>query len=397
MEGGGRRKWQNRIEKDSFFLSCVLFLAFLLLFNLLWYFKTRSIKFLIRFGLVFSNKVSFAKLLEWLMKQVWHFPRWWSVTRTTKAWVEKCSSTSSYNELISKNDAIARVRFPKTQDVKTAHVRCVNKSISRNYWGSYLDCISKEVVQQFLGCTLVEFCQWAKRFNSCCFSFTKTLEPSRGFVWTSFNRFSFSAFHQSQDEAYTLFFANSNWYYFVRLHAILCDRLRTIYERTQILASEEEKYKTTRRESAAIALRLKPQNEYEIPEYYPAFLEMLKSLLDGNMDATTYEDKLRDMYGIHAYIAFTLDRVSCDLKIMIPCFLLKRFYFRLFQTPSVNYSSVWQNATLLSVSSCIRLKVETTPPVVSVQQHINEPQQSWLISDEPSQVYMKKCTSRYLS
>lgn len=113
-----------------------------------------------------------------------------------------------------------------------------------------------------------------------------------------------------QDEAYTLFFANSNWYYFVRLHAILCDRLRNMYERTQILAAEEEKHKTTRRESAAIALRLKPQNDCEISEYYNAFLEMLKSLLDGNMDATTYEDKLRDMYGIHAYIAFTLDRVS---------------------------------------------------------------------------------------
>lgn len=84
-----------------------------------------------------------------------------------------------------------------------------------------------------------------------------------------------------------------------------------MYDRTQILSAEEEKYKTTRRESAAIALRLKPQNEHEIPDYYPAFLDMLKSLLDGNMDATTYEDKLRDMYGIHAYIAFTLDRVRC--------------------------------------------------------------------------------------
>ena len=107
-----------------------------------------------------------------------------------------------------------------------------------------------------------------------------------------------------------MFFSNSNWYYFLRLHAILCDRLRTMYERTQILASEEEKHKTNRRESVAIALRLKPQNEFEIPDYYPAFLDMLKSLLDGNMDASTYEDKLRDMYGIHAYIAFTLDRVS---------------------------------------------------------------------------------------
>lgn len=149
----------------------------------------------------------------------------------------------------------------------------------------------------------------------------------------------FFHFRQSQDEAYTLFFANSNWYYFVRLHAILCDRLRTIYERTQILASEEEKYKTTRRESAAIALRLKPQNEYEIPEYYPAFLEMLKSLLDGNMDATTYEDKLRDMYGIHAYIAFTLDRVS-EVWTLSRALVNLIFHSRLCRTPSVNYNSV---------------------------------------------------------
>lgn len=85
-----------------------------------------------------------------------------------------------------------------------------------------------------------------------------------------------------------------------------------MYEKTQLLAAEDAKHKTNRRESVAVALRLKPQNEFEISDYYPAFLDMLKSLLDGNMDASTYEDKLRDMYGIHAYIAFTLDRVSFD-------------------------------------------------------------------------------------
>jgi paired amphipathic helix protein Sin3a len=83
-----------------------------------------------------------------------------------------------------------------------------------------------------------------------------------------------------------------------------------MYERTQILASEEEQYKSNRRSSTAVALRLKPLNELEINEYYPAFLDLLKNLLDGNVDSNTYEDKLRDMYGIHAYMAFTLDRVS---------------------------------------------------------------------------------------
>ena len=39
---------------------------------------------------------------------------------------------------------------------------------------------------------------------------------------------------------------------------------------------------------------------------------MVKNLLDGNMDAQTYEDTLREMFGIHAYVSFTLDKVWID-------------------------------------------------------------------------------------
>jgi len=49
--------------------------------------------------------------------------------------------------------------------------------------------------------------------------------------------------------------------------------------------------------------------EIEIEDYYPAFLDMVKNVLDGNMESTAYEDTLREMFGIHAYIAFTLDKV----------------------------------------------------------------------------------------
>lgn len=113
-----------------------------------------------------------------------------------------------------------------------------------------------------------------------------------------------------QEEAYTLFLANNNWYLFLRLHAILCDRLRTMYDRAQTLVAEEAKYKNNRRDSTAQALRLKPKCEIQIEDYYPTFLDMLKNVLDGNMESSSYEDSLREMFGIHAYIAFTLDRVS---------------------------------------------------------------------------------------
>lgn len=111
------------------------------------------------------------------------------------------------------------------------------------------------------------------------------------------------------DEAYTLFFANTNWYLFLRLHAILSDRLRNIYDRAQLLAIEEKKSRSSRRENTATALRLKPSSDIQVEDYYNTFIDMLKNVLDGNMDGNAYEDTMREMFGIHAYMAFTLDRL----------------------------------------------------------------------------------------
>lgn len=74
-----------------------------------------------------------------------------------------------------------------------------------------------------------------------------------------------------------------------------------------------------RRESTATALRLKPKPDVQVEDYYPTFLDMLKNVLDGNMDSNTFEDTMREMFGIYAYISFTLDKVS----------LLKLFWNRL--------------------------------------------------------------------
>ncbi|XP_017837186.1 paired amphipathic helix protein Sin3a isoform X3 [Drosophila busckii] len=114
---------------------------------------------------------------------------------------------------------------------------------------------------------------------------------------------------QREDESYSLFFANNNWYLFLRLHAILCERLNVMYERARLLAIEEERCRVNRRESTATALRLKPKPDVQVEDYYPTFLDMLKNVLDGNMDSNTFEDTMREMFGIYAYISFTLDKV----------------------------------------------------------------------------------------
>lgn len=111
------------------------------------------------------------------------------------------------------------------------------------------------------------------------------------------------------DDSYALFFVNDHWYLFFRLHHLLCERLTKIYRQSTNLAADEAKERKDRKESTAVALRLKPRSEVEIEDYYPVFLDMVKSLLDGNVDGTQYEDTLREMFGIHAYTVFTLDKV----------------------------------------------------------------------------------------
>lgn len=40
---------------------------------------------------------------------------------------------------------------------------------------------------------------------------------------------------------------------------------------------------------------------------------MVKDLLDGGEDISTYEDRLRDMFGIYAYPWFTMDRLVINI------------------------------------------------------------------------------------
>lgn len=62
--------------------------------------------------------------------------------------------------------------------------------------------------------------------------------------------------------------------------------------------------------------------EVELEEYYPAFLDMVRSLLDGNLDSTQYEDTLREMFTIHAYIGFTIDKVIHNIIRQVGSFTL---------------------------------------------------------------------------
>uniref|UniRef100_A0AAY4D082 Paired amphipathic helix protein Sin3a n=1 Tax=Denticeps clupeoides TaxID=299321 RepID=A0AAY4D082_9TELE len=124
---------------------------------------------------------------------------------------------------------------------------------------------------------------------------------------------------RSCEEAYNLFYVNNNWYIFLRLHQTLCSRLLRLYTQAEKQIEEDLREKDWEREvlglrrdkndNPAIQLRLKEPMDIEVEDYYSAFLDMVRNLLDGNMEASHYEDSLREMFTIHAYVAFTMDKL----------------------------------------------------------------------------------------
>ncbi|CAG9794152.1 unnamed protein product [Diatraea saccharalis] len=105
------------------------------------------------------------------------------------------------------------------------------------------------------------------------------------------------------------FVCTSSWYLFLRLHGTLCQRLAAARRAAIQLHNDTNHHHT----SVATALRLKPNNlpaEVSSPsEYYGALLELVKGVLDGNTEPAAYEDAAREMFGIRAYPAYTLDKL----------------------------------------------------------------------------------------
>ncbi|XP_021968707.1 paired amphipathic helix protein Sin3a isoform X3 [Folsomia candida] len=117
--------------------------------------------------------------------------------------------------------------------------------------------------------------------------------------------------HGDQDETYTLFYANNAWYVFLRLHQIMVERLGKMLDTAAKVLQEELKSgsASSGKVPPAVALGMRTPNGLEPSEYFPAFIDMVKNVLDGNMEPSTYEDTMRELFGIHAYISYTMDKV----------------------------------------------------------------------------------------
>ncbi|KAF7632405.1 HDAC_interact domain-containing protein [Meloidogyne graminicola] len=134
---------------------------------------------------------------------------------------------------------------------------------------------------------------------------------------------------QQQELLYVQFFGTNSWVLFIRLHAILCDRLATIKKCTEELVEEydqdikfREKQRRTYKKygdseeshflnAVDVHKGLRElKKPFQNPEnFYQIMLQEMKNLLDGSVDAASFEDTLRSMFDTRAYILFTMDKL----------------------------------------------------------------------------------------
>ncbi|XP_064388294.1 paired amphipathic helix protein Sin3a-like isoform X2 [Halichondria panicea] len=125
---------------------------------------------------------------------------------------------------------------------------------------------------------------------------------------------------------YHVMFTNSVLYTFFRLFQFLCERLNKVYQSSLSSIAELESHSTVtsleelnggdgvesaevKESSVALQLGLRKPPDIKVEEYYPTFLNMAKNFMEGNIDTTTYEDTCREMFGVNAYVVFTIDRL----------------------------------------------------------------------------------------
>uniref|UniRef100_A0A671Q2R8 Paired amphipathic helix protein Sin3a n=1 Tax=Sinocyclocheilus anshuiensis TaxID=1608454 RepID=A0A671Q2R8_9TELE len=228
------------------------------------------------------------------------------------------------------------------------------------------------------------------------------------------------------DDAYNLFYVNNNWYIFLRLHQILCSRLLRIYAQAEKQIEEDARerewernvlgLKREKNDSPAIQLRLKEPMDIDVEDHYSAALEMVRNLLDGNMETSQYEDQLREMFTIHAYIAFTMDKliqsivrqlqhiVSDEICVQVTDLYLSEFANKATggslstQASRGSAESAYQRKAeqLMSDENCFKLLFQKSKGIVQLAVELLDTEEENSDGPVDTEVHIKQCALFFL-
>ncbi|KAI8353986.1 hypothetical protein BD560DRAFT_408082 [Blakeslea trispora] len=106
------------------------------------------------------------------------------------------------------------------------------------------------------------------------------------------------------------FFCNSNYYCLVRLYQVLFERLyrfKSLSDRIKDNPLLGKKHNKIAKELDLISTRF---DDIDLSKgYYEAAIELMDRFFKGDCDQNTFEENLRYLFGIDAYIMFTIDKL----------------------------------------------------------------------------------------
>eukprot|EP00730_Choanoeca_flexa_P009015 TRINITY_DN12572_c4_g8_i1.p1 TRINITY_DN12572_c4_g8~~TRINITY_DN12572_c4_g8_i1.p1 ORF type:complete len:1290 (+),score=469.40 TRINITY_DN12572_c4_g8_i1:134-3871(+) len=113
-----------------------------------------------------------------------------------------------------------------------------------------------------------------------------------------------------------IFYGNSRWGVFFVQYQMLWSRIAIIWELCQecaaIYAKDPEK-KTAYKHRTAVFLALTIPHDLTPPDFFATFMDLTLKMVDGSIDATAYEDALRDYFTLDAYRMATVDKLASAL------------------------------------------------------------------------------------
>jgi paired amphipathic helix protein Sin3a len=101
--------------------------------------------------------------------------------------------------------------------------------------------------------------------------------------------------HRREDEVYTLMYANSSWYLFLRLYHIFCVRLKDIRRIANGLQDDGH------------GPQLDSLNG--VKSLYELVLNTVRGMVEGTVDVFSYEYELQKFLGTNAYVAYTIEKI----------------------------------------------------------------------------------------
>lgn len=106
----------------------------------------------------------------------------------------------------------------------------------------------------------------------------------------------------------TCFYANRHWFVYFRLHQIVYERFRDIKTLSDAIAGRAEAA-DEKAQTPAVSLSLRTPFDCPSNKYYQKFVDLTESLVSGGLDASSYEENMREMFNIAAYKTFTMERL----------------------------------------------------------------------------------------